>query len=79
MDFAKATNKDWDTTKSKSRERDREWNKLCQKCMGRDHWTYECKGNTVYKSRPSATQRLKNPPKPVQVSEAKDASKASKK
>lgn len=33
----------------------------CQKCFQTDHWTYECKNERVYISRPSRTQQLKNP------------------
>lgn len=33
----------------------------CQKCFEIGHWTYECKNERVYISRPSRTQQLKNP------------------
>lgn len=33
----------------------------CQKCFQSGHWTYECKNERVYISRPSRTQQLKNP------------------
>ncbi|NP_001266641.1 zinc finger CCHC domain-containing protein 10 [Zea mays] len=33
----------------------------CQKCFQHGHWTYECKNERVYISRPSRTQQLKNP------------------
>ncbi|RZC48657.1 hypothetical protein C5167_017084 [Papaver somniferum] len=33
----------------------------CQKCFEPGHWTYECKNERVYISRPSRTQQLKNP------------------
>lgn len=33
----------------------------CQKCFQPGHWTYECKNDRVYMSRPSRTQQLKNP------------------
>ncbi|KAG6433952.1 hypothetical protein SASPL_105571 [Salvia splendens] len=33
----------------------------CQKCYQMGHWTYECKNERVYISRPSQTQQLKNP------------------
>ncbi|KAI3980714.1 hypothetical protein MKX01_025279 [Papaver californicum] len=33
----------------------------CQKCFKPGHWTYECKNERVYISRPSRTQQLKNP------------------
>ncbi|XP_062187632.1 uncharacterized protein LOC133890981 [Phragmites australis] len=33
----------------------------CQKCFQHGHWTYECKNERVYVSRPSRTQQLKNP------------------
>ncbi|KAK2993815.1 hypothetical protein RJ640_027693 [Escallonia rubra] len=33
----------------------------CQKCFQTGHWTYECKNERVYISRPSRTQQLKSP------------------
>ncbi|CAO2833124.1 unnamed protein product [Amaranthus hypochondriacus] len=33
----------------------------CQKCFQFGHWTYECKNERVYISRPSRSQLLKNP------------------
>lgn len=33
----------------------------CQKCLQEGHWTYECKNERVYQSRPTRTQQLKNP------------------
>ncbi|KAF6144550.1 hypothetical protein GIB67_006042 [Kingdonia uniflora] len=33
----------------------------CQKCFEKGHWTFECKNERVYISRPSRTQQLKNP------------------
>ncbi|MBA0739710.1 hypothetical protein Gogos_012949 [Gossypium gossypioides] len=33
----------------------------CQKCFQAGHWTYECKNERVYMSRPSRTQQLKSP------------------
>ncbi|KAL6841898.1 hypothetical protein ACP4OV_028410 [Aristida adscensionis] len=36
-------------------------NTQCQKCFQPGHWTYECKNERVYMSRPSRTQQLKNP------------------
>lgn len=33
----------------------------CQKCFQVGHWTYECKNDRVYISRPSRTQQLMNP------------------
>uniref|UniRef100_A0A0D6R047 CCHC-type domain-containing protein n=1 Tax=Araucaria cunninghamii TaxID=56994 RepID=A0A0D6R047_ARACU len=33
----------------------------CQKCFQFGHWTYECRNERVYMSRPSRTQQLKNP------------------
>ncbi|KAF8048577.1 hypothetical protein N665_2473s0004 [Sinapis alba] len=33
----------------------------CQKCFQTGHWTYECKNERVYVSRPSRTLQLKNP------------------
>ncbi|KAJ3503989.1 hypothetical protein NLJ89_g8180 [Agrocybe chaxingu] len=34
---------------------------VCQKCLGRGHYTFECKGARPYVSRPSRTQQLENP------------------
>ncbi|KAL2608144.1 hypothetical protein R1flu_026717 [Riccia fluitans] len=33
----------------------------CQKCLQIGHWTYDCKNDRTYLSRPSRTQLLKNP------------------
>ncbi|KAJ8080586.1 hypothetical protein PM082_017420 [Marasmius tenuissimus] len=33
---------------------------VCQKCLGRGHFTYQCKGARPYISRPSRTQQLEN-------------------
>lgn len=33
----------------------------CQRCLQAGHWTYECKNEAVYISRPSRSQQLKNP------------------
>lgn len=33
----------------------------CQKCFQTGHWTFECKNERVYMTRPSRTQQLKNP------------------
>lgn len=33
----------------------------CQKCFQPGHWTYECKNERVYISRPSRTDQLKDP------------------
>lgn len=33
----------------------------CQRCLQPGHWTYECKNEPVYISRPSRSQQLKNP------------------
>jgi septal ring factor EnvC (AmiA/AmiB activator) len=35
--------------------------KKCQKCLASGHWTYECKGQRSYLSRPSRTQQLTEP------------------
>lgn len=40
----------------------------CQKCFQLGHWTYECKNERVYISRPSRTQQLKNPKHRMKVS-----------
>ena len=40
----------------------------CQKCFQTGHWTYECKNERVYMSRPSRTQQLKNPKSKMKVS-----------
>lgn len=44
----------------------------CQKCYQGGHWTYECKNERVYISRPSRTQQLKNPKLRVNVSVSYD-------
>jgi len=36
-------------------------NAQCQKCYQVGHWTFQCKNERVYISRPSRTQQLKNP------------------
>jgi hypothetical protein len=36
-------------------------NAQCQKCYQGGHWTFQCKNERVYISRPSRTQQLKNP------------------
>ncbi|GAB2217826.1 hypothetical protein Droror1_Dr00001038 [Drosera rotundifolia] len=48
----------------------------CQKCFQAGHWTYECKNERVYISRPSRSQQLKNPKlrqKPLSPTELDDA------
>ena len=35
--------------------------KKCQKCLEPGHWTFECKGQSSYVSRPSRTQMLQKP------------------
>ncbi|XAR49684.1 hypothetical protein NMG60_11032954 [Bertholletia excelsa] len=44
----------------------------CQKCFQTGHWTYECKNERVYISRPSRTQQLKNPKLRMEFSVAYD-------
>ncbi|KAL5782169.1 hypothetical protein ACOSP7_007198 [Xanthoceras sorbifolium] len=44
----------------------------CQKCFQTGHWTYECKNERVYMSRPSRTQQLKNPKLKMKVSVSYD-------
>ncbi|KAF8967170.1 zinc knuckle-domain-containing protein [Flammula alnicola] len=34
---------------------------ICQKCLGRGHFIYECKGTRPYLTRPSRTEQLENP------------------
>ncbi|KDR82887.1 hypothetical protein GALMADRAFT_58465 [Galerina marginata CBS 339.88] len=34
---------------------------ICQKCLGRGHFIYECKSTRPYVTRPSRTQQLENP------------------
>ncbi|KIK01872.1 hypothetical protein K443DRAFT_678016 [Laccaria amethystina LaAM-08-1] len=34
---------------------------ICQKCLGRGHFIYECKESRPYVSRPSRTQQLEKP------------------
>ncbi|GJJ15579.1 hypothetical protein Clacol_009857 [Clathrus columnatus] len=36
-------------------------NTVCQKCLGRGHFIYECKGSRPYLSRPSRTELLEKP------------------
>jgi len=36
---------------------------ICQKCLGRGHFVYECKNTRPYVTRPSRTQQLENPKK----------------
>lgn len=47
-------------------------NGQCQKCFQSGHWTYECKNERVYMSRPSRTQQLKNPKLRMEVSTSCD-------
>ncbi|KAJ6987814.1 hypothetical protein NC653_020922 [Populus alba x Populus x berolinensis] len=47
-------------------------NGQCQKCFQSGHWTYECKNERVYMSRPSRTQQLKNPKLRMKVSTSCD-------
>ncbi|MCL7036656.1 hypothetical protein MKW94_015325 [Papaver nudicaule] len=42
----------------------------CQRCFEPGHWTYECKNERVYISRPSRTQQLKNPKLKMKVAES---------
>ncbi|KAI8089677.1 zinc knuckle-domain-containing protein [Halteromyces radiatus] len=35
----------------------------CQKCLEYGHWTFECKGNRTYHTRPTRTQQLSKPVK----------------
>ncbi|KAK9130392.1 hypothetical protein Sjap_010879 [Stephania japonica] len=44
----------------------------CQKCFQAGHWTYECKNERVYISRPSRTQQLKNPKLKMKLSVSLD-------
>jgi hypothetical protein len=37
-------------------------NSKCQKCLQSGHWTADCPNPPTYKSRPSRTALLKNPP-----------------
>lgn len=34
---------------------------VCQKCLQKGHWTYECKNEAAYRSRPSRTKELLRP------------------
>ncbi|TDL22221.1 hypothetical protein BD410DRAFT_840018 [Rickenella mellea] len=34
---------------------------ICQKCLGKGHFIYECKSSRPYLSRPSRTKQLENP------------------
>ncbi|KFG64343.1 zinc knuckle protein, partial [Toxoplasma gondii RUB] len=33
----------------------------CQNCFQTGHWTYQCRNEKVYLTRPSRTQMLRNP------------------
>ncbi|CAG8595026.1 8430_t:CDS:2 [Paraglomus brasilianum] len=37
----------------------------CQKCLEYGHWTFECKNSRVYRARPTRTQQLTKPLKPI--------------
>ncbi|EIW80959.1 hypothetical protein CONPUDRAFT_39538, partial [Coniophora puteana RWD-64-598 SS2] len=47
---------------------------VCQKCLGRGHFIYECKSTRPYISRPSRTEILENP---KSLAKLKDAGKPS--
>ncbi|KAK9820044.1 hypothetical protein WJX72_005434 [[Myrmecia] bisecta] len=36
-------------------------NVVCQRCLQKGHWTYECKNEAAYAARPTRTQQLLNP------------------
>lgn len=36
---------------------------VCQKCLQKGHWTYECKNEAAYRTRPSRTKELSRPDK----------------
>ncbi len=36
---------------------------VCQKCLQKGHWTYQCKNDAVYTSRPTRTKQLLRPNK----------------
>ena len=38
---------------------------VCQKCLQKGHWTYECKNEAAYRTRPSRTKELLRPNKKV--------------
>jgi hypothetical protein len=44
----------------------------CQKCFQMGHWTYECKNERIYISRPTQTQQLINPNLKPKLMEPKD-------
>ncbi|ORX53903.1 hypothetical protein BCR36DRAFT_284459 [Piromyces finnis] len=37
------------------------YEKFCQKCLVKGHYTYECNKTPKYVARPSRTKRLENP------------------
>ncbi|CAG8562255.1 293_t:CDS:2 [Paraglomus occultum] len=37
----------------------------CQKCLEYGHWTFECKNPRAYRPRPTRTQQLTKPLKPI--------------
>ncbi|CAG8533727.1 4911_t:CDS:2 [Diversispora eburnea] len=39
----------------------------CQRCLEYGHWTAECKNDRVYKARPTRTQQLTKPLKPIKI------------
>ncbi|KAG0329352.1 hypothetical protein BGZ99_002358 [Dissophora globulifera] len=45
----------------------------CQKCLQYGHYTYDCKGERVYKPRPTRTQQLKKPLKLMEVKMEEDS------
>ena len=49
----------------------------CQRCLQQGHWTYECKGEAVYRPRPTRTQQLKNPRVSARRQASESASPAS--
>ncbi|CAG8535079.1 651_t:CDS:2 [Funneliformis caledonium] len=42
-------------------------NTKCQKCLETGHWTYECKNKRAYSARPTRTQQLTKPLKPISI------------
>eukprot|EP00833_Pecoramyces_ruminatium_P001729 jgi/Orpsp1_1/1175761/evm.model.c7180000055119.1 len=44
-----------------NKSRKSNYEKFCQKCLVKGHYTYECNKQPKYVARPSRTKRLENP------------------
>eukprot|EP00890_Picochlorum_soloecismus_P004615 jgi/Picsp_1/5154/NSC_02517-R1_protein len=45
------------------RHRDKDGGPTCQKCLQKDHWTFQCKNDAVYQKRPTRTKQMLDPKK----------------